>query len=141
MTWTYTNNPANSNRDLVRDLINDTNTSDQKVSDEFIAYALSAKPNVYLSAALCAERIAGTKVDNVTRKKVGDLELSYEQQSASYRMLAKSLRVQAMTAAKPYSGGIGVSDKATQKSDSDWARPAFERGMHDYDRASTSTGF
>jgi hypothetical protein len=141
VTWTYTNNPSNSNRDLVRTLISDTNSSDQKLSDEFITYALAAKPNVYLAAALCAQSVGASYAAVPSHIKVGDLSQSviagYQNE---YRQLAKSLRVQAMTAATPYSGGISVDDKQTQRNDSDWDRPAFERGMHDHSRSlSTDT--
>lgn len=145
MTWTFTNNPASSNRDLVRILVSDTNTSSPLLSDEFIDFTLSAKPNAYLAASLCAETLINSTAaataylaSNVTRKKVGDLELSYagggsggSSPAEHYRSLAKSLRVQAGSKVTPYSGGISVTDKATQQADSDWDRPFAEIGMHD----------
>ena len=78
MTWTFSNNPAGSNRDLIRTLISDTNTSRQILSDEFIAYAVAQKPNVYLAASLCAETMVSSTAatsaylaSNVTKRKWG----------------------------------------------------------------------
>lgn len=155
MTWTFTNNPANSNRDLVRILISDTNTNSQLLSDEYIAYTLSVKPNAYLAAELCAKTLINSTAaasaylnSNVTKKKVGDLELTYGggggggSAADHYRSLAKSLRLEAAMSVTPYSGGISVDDKANQRQDEDWDRPAFERGMHDNPNSlSTTTGY
>lgn len=155
MTWSFTNNPANSNRDLVRILIQDTNTSAQLLSDEFIAYALAQKPNAYLAASLCAKTLVNSTVAanaylaaNVTKKKVGDLEVSYGGGGGGvaaadhYRALAKSLRLEAAMKVTPFSGGISVDDKASQRQDSDWDRPPFELGMHDNPNTlSTSTRY
>ena len=146
MTWTFGNNPANSNRDLVRILVSDTNTNAQLLSDEFIDFTLSAKPSAYLAAALCAETLINSTAaataylaSNVTRKKVGDLELSYAgggsggaSPAQHYRELAKSLRMQAGTKVTPYSGGISVTDKAAQRDDSDRIRGFAEKDMHDH---------
>ena len=150
MTWTFSNNPAGSNRDLIRTLISDTNTSRQILSDEFIAYAVAQKPNVYLAASLCAETMVSSTAatsaylaSNVTKKKVGDLELSYggggsgTSAAEHYRALAKSLRLQAASKITPYSGGISVDDKDSQKDDTDYSRAPFELGQHDYNSLST----
>ena len=154
MTWTFSNNPGGSNRDLIRTLVSDTNTSRQLLTDEFIAYTLAAKPNVYLAAALCAETLVSSTAataaylaSNITRKKVGDLELSYGGGGSAggsaadhYRALAKTLRLQAASRVAPFSGGISVDDKQTQQDDTDWSKPPFRLGQHDYDSLSTSTG-
>ena len=155
MTWTYTNNPSNSTRDLIRILVNDIDTSSQLLTDEFIAYALTNKGNTYLAASLCAETLVSSKTattaylaSNVTRKKVGDLELSYAgggqgggSAADHYRGLAKSLRLQAAAKVTPYSGGISVDDKDNQRDDADWDRPFAEIGMHDGVEPDSDTGW
>ena len=150
MTWTYTNNPANSPRDLIRILVGDTNTSRQLLTDEFIAYTIANKGNSYLAASLCAETLvsstaaaAGYLASNVAKKKVGDLELSYggggsgTSAADHYRGLAKTLRRQAASKITPFSGGISSDDKDTQTQDSDREAPAFAIGMHDWGSGST----
>jgi hypothetical protein len=145
MTWTFTNNPSNSNRDLVRILIQDTNTSAQLLTDEYIDYTLSLKPSAYLAASLCAETLMNSTAaasaflaSNVVKKKVGDLELTYQSGGGGggarshYQQLAASLRRQAGYKVSPFAGGISQDDKNTQESDSDWDQPAFSRGMHDH---------
>ena len=141
MTFTFTNNPSNSNRDLVRILINDTSTAGQNLSDEFITYALAAKPNVYLAASLCAGTIAGQNTGVATKKQVGDLALWYDSKATDYRTLAKELRVQAGMKVTPFSGGISVDDKDNQRDDADWDRPFAEIGMHDDAETDSDTGW
>ena len=132
MTWTFTNNPSNSNRDLVRILINDTNTSSQLLSDEYIDYTIARKNNAYLAASQCAGTVAGQNTQQATKKQVGDLSLWYSEQATEYRTLAKTLRLEAASSVTPYSGGISVDDKNTQRDDEDWDRPFAEVGMHDH---------
>lgn len=131
MTWTYTNSPSTSERDEVRFLVGDTDSSDQLVSDEEIAYALAQEGNARAAAALVAESIAsifGRKAD----KSVGDLKISYRGQSEHYMSIAKKLRSASTKFASPYAGGISDSDKNTVEDDSDRLRPSFERGLHDH---------
>jgi len=46
MTWTYSGNPANSSSDAVRFLIGDTDTTDQLISNEEIAYLVTVHGNI-----------------------------------------------------------------------------------------------
>jgi hypothetical protein len=94
MTWTYSGNPAASNRDAVRFLIGDTDSGDQLVSDEEIAFLLAEENTVRTASARACEAIAarfGRSADN--SRSVGDLSLSesYSQRSASYLSLADRL--------------------------------------------------
>lgn len=132
MSATFTNNPAGSNRDLVRILVNDTTG---RVSDEYIAYTLTSEPNVWYAAALCADTIAGqfSQSGDLT---VGDLTI--RRSISEYRGLAKTLRARGTRGAVPFAGGITVSDKEVERSDADRVPPAFSIGMHD-DPASDST--
>ncbi len=63
MTWTYSGDPSSSDKDEVRFLVGDTDTSDQLVSDEEINYALAVWLDLYGTkywvAAVVAENIAG----------------------------------------------------------------------------------
>lgn len=128
MTWTYSGNPSSSTRDEVRFLVGDTDTTDQLVSDEEIAYSVAEQPTTMLAAALVAQSIA-SKFARKADKSVGDLSIAYSQQAKAYQDLEKRLRETAARrgSAAPYCGGISVSDKETVDADTDRVQPIFQR--------------
>lgn len=77
MAWTYSGNPASSNLDLVRFLIQDTDSTDQLLSNEEINYVLSVYGDPYLAAISCVTALIA-QASRVTEesKKVGDLSLT-----------------------------------------------------------------
>lgn len=133
MAATFTNRPANSNRDLIRILVHDTDTANAKLSDETIDYYLSSEPSVWYAAALAAETIAGQYSAQGTLT-VGDL--SIQRQVSEYRGLSKQLRMRGARGAVPFAGGIKISDKDTEEDDTDRVAPSFKIGLHD-DKGST----
>ena len=132
MTWTYSGNPASTARDEVRFLSGDTDTTDQQVTDEEIAWALSENSsNAYTAASVIAYAISA-KFARKADKSVGDLSLSYSQLSKQYAELGARLRSQgAFRGITPYSGGISTSDKDTQNADTDYDKPSFTRKLMD----------
>ena len=139
----YGGNPAGSNTDAVRMLIRDTSTS-PLLTDNEVAYLVANNANVYYAAAAGADMIAGGKSDAVVQKKVDGLSLlkgnTQGGVAALYRDLADSLRLQAVRrGVKPYAGGISITDKDSQLSDSDWDRTEIRLGMHDNPPVSEST--
>jgi hypothetical protein len=136
--WTYSGDPSATSRDAIRYLARDHDETDPKISDEEIAWELSEQPNIYLAAANVAEIIGGNFASKAKTKTVGSLSITYEARSADYKSLAASLRLRARSGAAsggspiPYAGGISITDKEATESDSDWAKPAFSVGMHDY---------
>lgn len=132
MTWSYTGNPSDSNKDEVRFLIGDTDFDDQLVEDEEINYAIAVEANNTLAAIRIARALAG-KFSRKVDKSVGDLRLSYSQQAKNFRELAKFLENSNSTATIPipYAGGISRSNKKTVREDSDRVPGSFSRGMHD----------
>jgi len=94
MTWTYVG-PATADRDKVRFLIQDVDTTRQLLSDEEIAYLLTEWTDIYEASANAAEILAAKfsgKADY--SKSVGDLSLNetFSSQSQSYKELAKTIR-------------------------------------------------
>ena len=91
MAWTYTGDPNVSNRDKIRFLIGDTDTNDQLVNDEEIAWALSEAGSIYQAAHdLCT--VIGSKFARMaTSKSVGDLSLSYADRAEAYHRLASRM--------------------------------------------------
>jgi hypothetical protein len=138
MSFTFTNNPASSNRDAVRIMLHDTSSGSAKLSDETIDWLLSAEPNLYLAAAAGAETIASEAAREPSSKSVGDLSISYAETAVRYSTLAKSLRMRGIRRVSPVAGGISQSAKDTQYGDSDMTSPAFKVGQFD-NPGSTST--
>lgn len=105
MTWSYSGNPSNSANDKVRFLCGDTDTNNQQVSNEEIAFLLTEwNSDAYLSAAFACDAISGkysAKAD--LSRSVGDLSISsqYGAQAKTFMERAASLRVLAVRAAPP----------------------------------------
>jgi hypothetical protein len=94
MTWTYVG-PATSDRDKVRFLIQDVETTRQLMSDEEIAWLISEWGDVYEAAANAAEALAAKFTGKADySKSVGDLSLNetFSSQSAGFKELAKNIR-------------------------------------------------
>jgi hypothetical protein len=89
VTWTYSGDPASSLRDQVRFLIGDTDTDDQLISDEEIAYLLTQSSDDVYQAAYEACYTIGSKFARLaTSKSVGDLSLSFSDRSQSFFQVA-----------------------------------------------------
>ena len=105
MTWTYTD-PATSTRDELRFMVGDTDTDDQLLSDEEIAYLLVAWINVPVAASKAASAIAA-RFSRLADKSVGELRISLSQKVASYRQLAVDLMRQAGAVCGPTTADQG----------------------------------
>lgn len=131
MTWSYSGDPSQSDKDAVRFLIQDTDENDQQMSDEEINWLLtengSSRNTAVAACRVLAARYAG-KVD----KAVGDLRLSLSQKHQHYLALIKELKSGVTLTAVPYAGGISVADKTSYEDDSDRVNPAFRRDLHAY---------
>lgn len=134
MTWTYSGNPAGSDLDQVRFLIGDTDTDDQQLTNEEIAYLLTIYPNP-AGAALGAARGLFSKYARYCDQKTGDIDIKYSQRRDAYAALM--LQLQLGMAPVPYAGGISVSDKEIDEDDADRVDPAFSVGMMEIDDAET----
>jgi len=94
MTWTYSGNPAANERDAVRFLVADTESTDPLITDEEIAYLL----DIYTEpphAAVGAARAIAAKFSRESdqARNVGDLHLSesLSQKSFQYHHLGDHL--------------------------------------------------
>lgn len=128
----YSGNPAASDIDAVRFYIGDTDTTAEMLTDaEITALVTLAGGDTLLAAVYAAEGLAGKYARRVD-KSVGDLSISYSQTSKQFSDLAALLRRRYSigSAPAPYAGGISISDKAAQESDTDRVRPAFTRTLH-----------
>lgn len=138
--WTYTGDPASSDRDAVRFLIGDTIETAAIFQDEEIDWLVLQNGNIYFAAALAADaaaaQFAGAQSQGAVKTKtVGALSISYDDsaRASEFRQLARDLRFRGAVNSTiiTYSGGISKSDKQTREQDTDWDKPSFARGMHD----------
>ncbi len=139
MTWTYAGDPSANNRDEVRFLVGDTDTTDQLITDEEIAYAVAEESSNRGAAALVARAIAASFARRADRS-VGDLKVSYKQRYDNYIALATSLESKAAVSDPvPFAGGISVSNKDALQDDTDRVKPSIARGLHDNTNSNLDT--
>lgn len=131
MTWTYGGDPDANARDAIRFLIGDTDTNDQILSDEEIAWvnkevtgSSTATTGLYDAGYRCC-LAAASKFSRMADKSVGDLSVSMSQKAAAYRTQAQEIKALAAREGNvptPYAGGITQSDKDVDEGDSDIRR-------------------
>ena len=138
MTWTYSGDPANNARDAIRFLTGDTDTNDQLINDEEIAWtnnqvtgsntALTALYEVSYRVLLAI----ASKFSRLADQSVGDLSVSMSQKAQAARDQASELKALALREGSvpiPYLGGMSKSDKRIDADDSDMVQPSFRRGQ------------
>lgn len=135
MTWTYGNDPSNSTRDAVRFLVGDTDTNDQLVTDEEIAFALSEASNAkYSAAVIVCEALIG-KFARLADTSIESVKVSYSQRADGYKNLLNQLKLKAQTESgafgAPKVGGVRDSEISAAREDTDRVTPIFEDGMFD----------
>ena len=138
MAWTYGGDPSANARDAIRFLIGDTDTTDQLLSDEEVAWVNSEASGtstgttaLYDAAYRCCLTIA-SKLAREADKQIGDLSVSMSQRAVAYREQAASLK--ALSGREggvpiPYAGGITISDKDIDEENSDIFRTWFSSGQ------------
>ncbi len=138
MTWTYSGDPATNARDSIRFLTGDTDTNDQLVNDEEIAWvnnqvtgsdtAITALYEVSYRVMLAI----ASKFSRLADQSVGELSVSMSQKAEAAREQAAELKALALREGSvpvPYLGGMSISDKDIDDQDSDMVRPSFRRGQ------------
>lgn len=132
-TWTYTGDPSNSDRDMVRFLIGDTDSTDQQILDAEIDALLTLYGDSR-STAIQACRTLSAKYTRNVSKTVGPISISYGERANAYNLLAdnleRGLNIAAATLAAPYLSGASVNDKSIDQLDTDVIK-VFGVGIHD----------
>jgi len=146
MTWTYGGDPSSNARDAIRFLVGDTDTNDQLINDEEIAWVNNqvtgsdtATTGLYDAAYRCLLAIA-SKFSRLADQAVGDLKVSLSQKAAATLAQAEELRRLSLRQGSvpvPYAGGITVSDKDIDEENSNIVHPVFSRGQFDNRRDGT----
>lgn len=143
MTWTYDSAPdtttAAGRRDAVRLLVGDTETTDQQVTDEEIAFSLlETGNNVYGAGAWIARAIAGKYARRVSMGADG-VSQQFGQRQKHYTDLAVSLEkraVEGVAGAAPSAIFAGGTERGLT---TDAPEVLFRVGMHDDPDAEYST--
>ena len=138
MAWTYGGDPSANARDAIRFLVGDTDTNDQLLNDDEIAWVNNqvsgsdtATTALYGAAYRCCITIA-SKFSRLADQSVGDLKVSMSQKAKAYRAQATEILELAGREGNvptPYAGGITTSDKQVDEGNSDLVRPRFSRGQ------------
>lgn len=137
MSWSYSGDPSDGGRDLVRFLLRDTDTNDQLFSNEEVDYLVATWPNAYEAARAGAEILASkfTRQSDLSRS-VGDISVSesFGGRAAEYRELAMSLANTAtrLTPPTPWVKPGNLLDTANRK---DAGKTDFRVGQFDNLRA------
>lgn len=130
MTWTYSGDPASSERDAVRFEIPDTDASVAWFTDEEIAYTLREESGSRAAAARCCETLARRFTEQADIA-TGDTKLTYSKQAETLATRATELRLRAQGAHAPFSGGVSAADKEARAEDEDREQGSFSRGQFD----------
>lgn len=129
MSWSYTGNPKDSDKDAVRFLIGDTDPETCLVQDEEIEWQLCETPEVRVASAFILDALAA-KFSQQTDKKVGDLSESSSKKAAAFR--ARALDIRKSCPAEMFVGGLSKSAKGDLLTDSDRVQPLFTVGDDDH---------
>lgn len=129
-TWTYTGNPADSDKDRVRWLVGDVFDDDKQVSDEEITAAVTEAGNTYDAAAEVCDHLA-TRFAREAQKSVSaggglNTSVSLSERSRAYALRSQDLRRRAaVSVSGVHAGGITISGKDANRDDTDLVQPAF----------------
>jgi len=134
MAFTYID-PTSGNRDKIRFLIGDTDSTDFHLHDAEVTYLFDTWGNVYKAAAYAAEIIAAKYAHKTNySRSIGDLSISesYATSAQEFRELAKNLRAQELEKFPPTvkinaQAIMSTADKTVTTYNTD-----FYTGMHDY---------
>jgi len=122
---------ATSEKDQVRLLIGDTDSTDVLLQDEEINYFLTAEGSVYAAAVAGCKSIAASLNRQPGEFWAGSVRISNSDRANEYLKMAETLqRRNTLISARPFAGGISKADKETRENDSDRVKPSFTRALH-----------
>lgn len=134
MTWSYsTADLATSPKDQVRLQIGDTLSADPQLQDEEIAQFIAGRSTLAGACADACRSLASKFSRSVDQGAAGPSYVKFSQMAAAYLKQAVMFDQIAARSGSglPYAGGISVSDKETQESNTDRVAPQFNIGMDD----------
>jgi hypothetical protein len=114
----------------VRLLVGDTDTTDQQVSDEEIAFAISqAADDIYNASALICRALSG-KYARLVDTSIESVSSSYSQRATQYaelavRLIKEGKRLGSVGLGVPVAGGMSISEMEGVETDTDRVPSAF----------------
>jgi hypothetical protein len=133
MAFTYVE--PTTDRDKVRFLIQDTDSTDAHLQDAEITYLLTTWGNVYDAAIAAAEIISGQYAHKTNySRSIGDLSISesYAASSTEFRALADRIREQKNRLYPPSPKINASSIISTAERTQTVFNTDFRTGLHDY---------
>ena len=134
MAFTYVD-PSSGDRDKVRFLVQDTDSTDAHLQDAEITYLVSTWGNVYDAAIAAAEIISGQYAHKTNySRSIGDLSISdsYATSAAEFRTLADRLRAQKNDLYPPTVKVNAQALISTAERTQSVFNTDFRTGLHDY---------
>jgi len=134
MAFTYVD-PTSGDRDKVRFLVQDTDSTDFHLHDAEITYLVNTWGNVYDAAIAAAEIIAGQYAHRTNySRSIGDLSISesYQASAAEFHRLADRLRLQKADLYPPTVKINAQAIKNTADKTVTTYTTDFRTGLHDY---------
>lgn len=142
MTWTYTGNPSDSTKDSVRFLIGDTDTTEQLVTDEEIAFSLLQTDDDIYKASIVIARSIVAKFARLVDTSIDSVRVANSQKVKQYTDLIAQLNLMADSISNSLAGpeitGISQSEMDTVKDNTDRYVPNFEEGIFNNPKNSTN---
>jgi hypothetical protein len=137
MSWSYSGDPASSDKDLVRFLLRDTLSTDQLLSDEEVNYLVATWVDPYEAARNGALTLMAKFVRQADlSRSVGDLSISesFGGRAAEYQALAESIAEQRnrLAPAAPWvsPGNLQQTDVRPDLKQSDFRLGQFDNRRH-----------
>jgi hypothetical protein len=134
MAFTYVD-PSSGDRDKVRFLVQDTDSTDAHLQDAEITYLVSTWGNVYDAAIAAAEIISGQYANKTNySRSIGDLSISesYATSAAEFRAVADRLREQKNRLYPPTPKINASAILSTEDRTQTTFSTEFRTGLHDY---------
>lgn len=139
MSFSYSQDPSDSDLDWVRWRVGDTDASNFFQHDAEIEAAIAEAGNKLLGAARVAEAIAGKFARNADTE-LETQSVKKSQRFEHYTKLAAELRRQALTrSGAVYAGGQSIAERDTDRADTDLVQPMFDSSFDNVDGAASES--
>ena len=133
MSCSYSGDPASSDKDAVRFLIQDTDCANNIFEDEEINWTLTEEANIYMTAACLLDNAINNSSGSLSSKKVGDLSLAFKLEETRKRI--DGLRAKGKVKYEiPLVPAQDRETKRDHRENVDNVPPFITREIHDIDR-------
>lgn len=130
--WSYSGDPATSEKDAIRFLIGDTDECDPLLNDGELVWTYGQVDDLYGAAAICCLAIAA-RLSRQADQISGQSGIKLSQRARAFRQRAVELDTDMLArgGALPYAGGIEIADVLNNRQDTSLVQPVFQIGMDD----------